>query len=305
MSNHITVENLTHTYDTRCALDHVNFSVSRGELFGFLGPNGSGKTTLFKILSTLITPTSGEINVFGYDIHTEQKSIRKLLGVVFQRPALDVKLTVNENLRHQGHLYGLRGGQLNNRINELLIQFDLNDRKKDLVEELSGGLQRRIEIAKALLHSPQVLLLDEPSSGLDIGVRRQLSGYLTILAENEDISILLTTHLMDEADECSRVAILDEGRLVAIGTPNELKSRIGGDVVTVETKNSESLSNTIKDKFGVSTTITEDFIHIESTRPNEFVKDIMVAFPDDILSVRLSKPTLEDVFIKLTGNKFV
>ncbi len=305
MSNHITVENLTHTYDTRCALDHVNFSVSRGELFGFLGPNGSGKTTLFKILSTLITPTSGVINVFGHDIHTEQKSIRKLLGVVFQSPALDVKLTVIENLRHQGHLYGLTGGQLNNRINELLIQFDLNDRKKDLVEELSGGLQRRVEIAKALLHSPQVLLLDEPSSGLDIGVRRKLSEYLSTLAENEDISILLTTHLMHEADECNRVAILDEGRLVAIGTPNELKSRIGGDVVTVETKNSESLSNTIKDKFGVSTTITEDFIHIESTRPNEFVKDIMVAFPDDILSVRLSKPTLEDVFIKLTGNKFV
>ena len=228
MSNHITVENLTHTYDTRCALDHVNFSVYRGEVFGFLGPNGSGKTTLFKILSTLITPTSGVINVFGHDIHTEQKSIRKLLGVVFQRPALDVKLTVIENLRHQGHLYGLRGRQLNHRINELLIQFDLNDRKKDLVEELSGGLQRRVEIAKALLHSPQVLLLDEPSSGLDIGVRRQLSEYLSILAENEDISILLTTHLMDEADECSRVAILDDGRLVALGTPDELKSKIGG-----------------------------------------------------------------------------
>lgn len=305
MSNHITVENLTHTYDTRCALDHVNFSVYRGEVFGFLGPNGSGKSTLFKILSTLITPTSGVINVFGHDIHTEQKSIRKLLGVVFQRPALDVKLTVIENLRHQGHLYGLRGRQLNYRINELLIQFDLNDRTKDLVEELSGGLQRRVEIAKALLHSPQVLLLDEPSSGLDIGVRRQLSEYLSILAENEDISILLTTHLMDEADECSRVAILDEGRLVALGTPDELKSKIGGDVVTVETKNSESLSNAIEDKFGVSTTITEDFIQIESTRANEFVKDIMVAFPDDILSVRLSKPTLEDVFVKLTGNKFV
>lgn len=305
MSNHITVENLTHTYDTRCALDDVNFSVYRGEVFGFLGPNGSGKTTLFKILSTLITPTSGVINVFGHDIHTEQKLIRKLLGVVFQRPALDVKLTVIENLRHQGHLYGLRGRQLNHRINELLIQFNLNDRTKDLVEELSGGLQRRVEIAKALLHSPQVLLLDEPSSGLDIGVRRQLSEYLSILAENDDISVLLTTHLMDEADECSRVAILDEGRLVALGTPDELKSKIGGDVVTVETKNSESLSNTIKDKFGVSTTITEDFIHIESTRANEFVKDIMVAFPDDILSVRLSKPTLEDVFIKLTGNKFV
>lgn len=305
MSNHITVENLTHTYDTRCALDHVNFSVSRGEVVGFLGPNGSGKTTLFKILSTLITPTEGVINVFGHDIHTEQKSIRKLLGVVFQRPALDVKLTVIENLRHQGHLYGLIGRQLNHRINELLIQFNLNDRKKDLVEELSGGLQRRVEIAKALLHSPQVLLLDEPSSGLDIEVRRQLSEYFSNLAQNEDISILLTTHIMDEADECNRVAILDEGRLVALGTPDELKSKIGGDVVSVETRDSESLSNAIEDKFDVSTTITEDFIHIESTRANEFIKDIMVAFPDDILSVRLSKPTLEDVFIKLTGNKFV
>lgn len=305
MSNHITVENLTHTYDTRCALDHVNFSVSRGEVFAFLGPNGSGKTTLFKILSTLITPTSGVINVFGHDIHTEQKLIRKLLGVVFQRPALDGKLTVIENLRHQGHLYGLRGRKLNHRINELLIQFSLNDRTKDLVEELSGGLQRRVEIAKALLHSPQVLLLDEPSSGLDIGVRRQMGEYLSILAENEDICILLTTHLMDEADECKRVAILDEGRLVALGSPDELKSKIGGDVVSVETKNKESLSIAIEDKFDVSTTITEEFIHIESTRANELVKDIMVAFPDEILSVRLSKPTLEDVFIKLTGNKFV
>lgn len=305
MSNHITVENLTHTYDTRCALDHVNFSVSRGEVFGFLGPNGSGKTTLFKILSTLITPTSGVINIFGHDIYTERKLIRKLLGVVFQHPALDGKLTVIENLRHQGHLYGLRGRELNNRINELLKQFNINDRTKDLVEELSGGLQRRVEIAKALLHSPQVLLLDEPSSGLDIGVRRQLSEYLSILAENEDICILLTTHLMDEADECKRVAILDDGRLVALGSPDELKSQIGGDVVSVETKNNHSLSKAIEEKFHVSTTITEDFIHIESTRANDLVKDIMVAFPDDILSVRLSKPTLEDVFIKLTGSMLV
>lgn len=305
MSNNITVEGLTHMYDTRCALDHVNFSVERGEVFGFLGPNGSGKTTLFKILSTLVMPTEGTVNVFGHDIHTEQKSIRKLLGVVFQQPALDVKLTVIENLRHQGHLYGLKGKQLNHRINELLIQFNLNERTKDLVEELSGGLQRRVEIAKALLHSPQVLLLDEPSSGLDLIVRRQLTEYLSILAENEEISVLLTTHLLDEADECNQVAILDEGRLVAIGTPDELKSKIGGDVISVEATNSKSLTKAIENKFEVSTTTTDDFIHIESTRPNEFVKDIMVAFPDDILSVRLSKPTLADVFIKLTGNKFV
>lgn len=303
--NAITVEDLTHTYGNRCALDNVCFTVARGEIFCLLGPNGSGKTTLFKILSTLMPPTSGNVNILGFDLKTETKAVRKLLGVVFQHPGLDIKLTVTENLRHHGHLYGLRGKNLSYRISELLEKFGIDNRENDLVEELSGGLQRRVEIAKAMLHSPHVLLLDEPSSGLDVGVRRQLSDYLNLLAKTEDILVLLTTHLLDEAELCSRVGILETGKLVAIGTPDELKAQIGGDVVLIETQNGETLCNAITDKFDVIPTLTDNYLHVECEHGHEFVRDVVAAFPDEIQAVRFGKPTLEDVFIKLTGNPFV
>jgi ABC-2 type transport system ATP-binding protein len=303
--NAITVENLTHTYGTRCALDNVNFTVARGEIFCLLGPNGSGKTTLFKILSTLMPPTSGSVNILGFNLKIETKAVRKLLGVVFQHPGLDIKLTVTENLRHHGHLYGLRGKNLSYRISELLEKFGIDNRENDLVGELSGGLQRRVEIAKAMLHSPHVLLLDEPSSGLDVGVRRQLSDYLNLLAKTEDILVLLTTHLMDEAELCSRVGILETGKLVAIGTPDELKAQIGGDVVLIETENGETLCSAIADKFDVFPTLTDNYLHVECEQGHEFVRDVVAAFPDEIQAVRFGRPTLEDVFIKLTGNPFV
>jgi ABC-2 type transport system ATP-binding protein len=303
--NAITVENLTHTYGTRCALDNVNFTVARGEIFCLLGPNGSGKTTLFKILSTLMPPTSGSVNILGFNLKIETKAVRKLLGVVFQHPGLDIKLTVTENLRHHGHLYGLRGKNLSYRISELLEKFGIDNRENDLVGELSGGLQRRVEIAKAMLHSPHVLLLDEPSSGLDVGVRRQLSDYLSLLAKTEDILILLTTHLLDEAELCTRVGILDIGRLVALGTPDELKAQIGGDVVLIETENGETLCSAIADKFDVFPTLTDNYLHVECEQGHEFVRDVVAAFPDEIQAVRFGRPTLEDVFIKLTGNPFV
>ena len=303
--NRITVENLTHTYSTRHALDNVRFTVQSGEILCFLGPNGSGKTTLFKILSTLMKPTSGSINILGHDLHIDAKAIRKLLGVVFQHPGLDIKLTVTENLRHHGHLYGLTGKNLKLRISELLEQFGISDRSDEIVEKLSGGLQRRVEIAKAMLHSPRVLLLDEPSSGLDVGVRRQLNDYLNGLAESEDILILLTTHLMDEAELCNRVGILDSGRLVALGTPAELKAQIGGDVVQIETTKGEVLRNAIADRFDVLPILTENHLHVECERGHEFVRDVVAAFPDEIQTVRFGKPTLEDVFIKLTGTPFV
>ena len=303
--NAITVESLTHTYGTRCALDNVSFTVARGEIFCLLGPNGSGKTTLFKILSTLMPPTSGSVNILGFNLKTETKAIRKLLGVVFQHPGLDIKLTVTENLRHHGHLYGLRGKNLSHRISEMLEKFGIDNRENDLVEELSGGLQRRVEIAKAMIHSPHVLLLDEPSSGLDVGVRRQLSDYLSLLAKKENILILLTTHLMDEAESCSRVGILETGKLVAIGTPDELKAQIGGDIVLIETENGETLCNAIADRFEVSPILTDNYIRIECEQGHEFVRDVVAAFPDEIQAVRFGKPTLEDVFIKLTGNPFV
>jgi ABC-2 type transport system ATP-binding protein len=235
----------------------------------------------------------------------DTKAIRKLLGVVFQHPGLDIKLTVTENLRHHGHLYGLTGKSLKFRISELLEQFGISDRSHELVEKLSGGLQRRVEIAKAMLHSPRVLILDEPSSGLDVGVRRQLNDYLNGLVETEDVLILLTTHLMDEAELCDRVGILDTGKLVALGTPDELKAQIGGDVVLIETENGETLCSAIADRFEVSPILTDKYLHIECKRGHELVRDVVAAFPDEIQTVRFGKATLEDVFIKLTGNPFV
>ncbi len=304
MENRITVENLSHSYGSRCALDNVSFTVTCGEILCFLGPNGSGKTTLFKILSTLIPPISGSVNILGYDLYTEKKAIRKLLGVVFQDPGLDPKLRVYENLKHQCHLYGYKGKDLNYRISELLDKFDIKDRTNDLVEELSGGLQRRVEIAKAMIHSPKVLLLDEPSSGLDIAIRRQLSDYLNLLATTENILILMTSHLLDEAEMSGKVGILDYGKLVSLGTPTELKSQIVGDVVLIETSNTDVLSGAIADRFCVSSTIINDNLHVVCEQGHEFVREVLTAFPDDIENVRIGKPTLEDVFVKLTGNPF-
>ena len=300
----IEVENLSYSYQTRRALDNVSFSVSCGEIFGLLGPNGSGKTTLFRILSTLIPVTSGTVRILGYDLTTEVKAIRNLLGVVFQHPGLDVKLTVSENLRHHGHLYGLSGKTLHGRIAELLEQVGISDRATDRVEVLSGGLQRRVEIAKAILHSPRVLLLDEPTSGLDVTACRQLNDYLRVLADRENILVLLTTHLLDDAEACDRVGILDNGSLVALGAPDELKAQVGGDVILIESESNEILSTAIAEKFGISPVLTDGQLRVECERGHEFVRDVVATFPNEIQTVRFGKPTLEDVFTKLTGNPF-
>ena len=304
MTLNLKVENLSHTYGTRRALDSVSFTVASGEVFCLLGPNGSGKTTLFRILSTLLRPTSGRVLILGHELATEAKAIRELLGVVFQHPGLDAKLTVRENLRHQGHLYGLAGKPLRNRIAELLERFGVADRIDERVEVLSGGLQRRVEIAKAILHSPRVLLLDEPSSGLDVIARLQLRDVLKTLAETENILVLLTTHLLDEAEACTRIGILDVGKLVALGNPEELKTLIGGDVVYIESTSRETLYPEIVQQFGVSPVLTDSHLRVECERGHEFAKDVVTAFPGEIQAVRFGKPTLEDVFIKLTGNRF-
>ena len=301
----IEVENLSHAYQKRQALDNVSFDVSSGEVFGLLGPNGSGKTTLFKILSTLMPVTAGTVRILGHDLATEVKAIRNLLGVVFQHPGLDAKLTVVENLRHHGHLYGVAGKTLHHRIAELLERFGVSDRAKERVEILSGGLQRRVEIAKALLHSPRVLLLDEPTSGLDVTARRQFSDYLRAIAQTENILVLLTTHLLEDAEACNRVGILDMGRLVALGTPDALKAQVGGDVIRIESTDNETLGTAIAERFGVSTLSADNQLRIACKHGHEFVRDVVAAFPNEIQSVRFGKPTLEDVFVKLTGNPFV
>ena len=300
----LVVESLTHRYGERVALDNVSFTVAKGEIFGLLGPNGGGKTTLFRILSTLVAPTGGSVRMFGIDVVRQQGEIRRRIGVVFQSPSLDRKLTVLENLRHQGHLYNLRGPELQLRMDELLARFGMADRRNDIVETLSGGQRRRVELAKGLLHKPQMLLLDEPSTGLDPRVRRELSDYLERLRDEDGMTILLTTHLMEEADRCNRLAILDRGRLVALSTPRKLKEQIGGDVISVETQQPQPLADQIGKRFGIAAQILDGSVRVERADGHKFITELVEAFPGQIDAISVHKPTLEDVFIHLTGHRF-
>jgi len=301
----ILVENLVHRYDSRTALNGVSFDVRPAELFGLLGPNGSGKTTLFRILSTLMVPTGGRAVILGCDAVEDPARLRRQIGVVFQAQSIDLKLTARENLWHQGHLYGLRGSALKNRIDEILTRVGLADRANDLVETFSGGMQRRIELAKGLLHHPGVLLLDEPTTGLDPGARRDLWQYLQMLRDEEHVSILVTTHLMEEAERCDRLAIMNEGDLVALGTPAELKSEIGGDVIVLDAAHDASvLAERIRARFHVDTTVFENQVRMERENAHRFVTEVVEAFPGEIVALSVSQPALEDVFIRHTGHKF-
>jgi ABC-2 type transport system ATP-binding protein len=300
----IQVEGLTHRYDGRVALDGVTFDVGHAEIFGLLGPNGSGKTTMFRILSTLMLPSGGRAAVMGFDAATDAAGLRRHIGVVFQAPSIDVKLTASENLRHIGHLYGLSGSGLKSRVQEMLERVGLAERAHDRAETFSGGMQRRLELAKGLLHRPQVLLLDEPTTGLDPGARRDLWQYLHILRDQERVSVLVTTHLMEEAEGCDRLAILNEGKLVALGTPAELKQEIGGDVILLDARDPASLAQRISSKFGVEASVIGGKVRLEREQGHRFVPDVVEAFPGDILAIHVSKPTLEDVFIHRTGHRF-
>jgi ABC-2 type transport system ATP-binding protein len=300
----ISVRDLVHRYQDRAALKGVSFDVQPAELFGLLGPNGSGKTTLFRILSTLMVPTSGTATIAGLDAVREPGALRRHIGVVFQAQSIDPKLTAYENLWHQGHLYGLRGSDLKQRINEILTRVGLLDRASDLVETFSGGMQRRIELAKGLLHHPEVLLLDEPTTGLDPGARRDLWQYLQILRDQERVSVIVTTHLMEEAERCDRLAILNEGNLMALGTPEALTREIGGDVILLEARDPQSLADRIHIRFTVDATVMDGHVRIEIENGHRFVPDVVEAFPGEIQSLSVSKPTLEDVFIHRTGHRF-
>ena len=296
--------NITHNYGDRTALADVAFEVKRGEIFGLLGPNGGGKTTLFKILSTSFPPTRGSAKIFGYDVQSQADKVRRVIGVVFQNPSLDKKLTVLENLHYHGQLYSITGKTLKDRVQEMMNRLMVSDRANSRVETLSGGLARRVELAKGLLHQPQLLILDEPSVGLDPGARRDLWLYLQRLRDKDGVTILVTTHLIDEADRCDRVLILNQGKVVALGTPESLKEEIGGDVITITSKEPEKLSGMIEQKFGIRPTVLNERLRIEKQQGHAFIAQVVEAFSDMIDSVSLSKPTLEDVFIARTGHRF-
>ena len=300
----IEIAGLTHYYGERKALAGVSFQVREGEMFGLLGPNGGGKTTLFRILSTLLAPSSGTALVFGLDVATRAQEVRRRIGVVFQSQSLDGKLTCAENLWHQGHLYGMRGRKLQERIDDVLARLGVADRRNDLVGTLSGGLRRRIELAKGLLHQPGLLLLDEPTTGLDPGVRREFWDYLNVLRTRDSITVLLTTHLLEEAEKCDRLGILHSGELVACDSPDSLKSGIGAEVILVETREPEKLREQILRKFGLETSVFGQKVRFEHPRGHEFIPQLMDAFAGEIETLTVGKPTLEDVFIQRTGKQF-
>jgi ABC-2 type transport system ATP-binding protein len=282
------------------ALAGLSFQVAPGEIYGFLGPNGGGKTTLFRILATLARAQGGEVRVFGTD---NPAAVRRLLGVVFQNPSLDIHLTVRENLVHQGHLYGLSGQDLSQRIDVALERFGLADRRDQKALELSGGLRRRVEIAKSLLHKPRLLLLDEPSTGLDPGARRDLWSTLDGLRQ-EGVTVLLTTHFMEEGDRCDRLALIDRGSLVAEGSPAALKEEIGGDVVTLTSPDPDGMVRDLATRFPeLAPEVRDGAVRLEHERGHELVARLIEALPGRVDSVTVARPTLEDVFLHRTGRR--
>jgi len=300
----VSIDRLDFYYGRVQALHALSLRVEAGEIFGLLGPNGGGKTTLFRILSTLVTPPNGNVEIFGADLRSAADRVRDCIGVVFQSPSIDPKLTVAENLRYHGMLYGLHGRDLGSAIDGAMRRLGIADRAADTVEKLSGGLQRRVELAKGLVTKPKLLILDEPSTGLDPGARRDLWQYLRGLREEDGTTVLLTTHLMEEAEHCDRLAILDHGRVVAEGTPADLKRKIGGDIVTVFSDDPDTLSRLISERFSERPVRLGDTLRIERSNGHEFVRQLVEAFSDRISGVNLGKPTLEDVFVRETGHRF-
>lgn len=298
----VSVENIVFRYGERSALAGVSFNVRENEIFGVLGPNGGGKSTLFKILATMLPPYSGTAQIAGFDVDRQSSDVRRHIGVVFQSQSLDRKLTVSENLRAQGRLFGLRGRKLAARMDEVLDRLGLAPRRNDLVAALSGGLRQRVEIAKGLLHAPSVLLMDEPSTGLDPGARLELWAYIEELRRSQGVTVLLTTHILDEADRCDRILLVHNGKVVTEGAPSELKARIGGDIVVLEVAGDPAvMREEIRRQFGASATTVNGSLRVEIGNGHRFIAEVVEAFPGIIQSVALHKPTLEDVFLDETG----
>lgn len=296
---------LSHSYGQTRALEDVTFAVRQGELFGLLGPNGGGKTTLLRIVSTLLKPNSGLATVFGFDTVANSHDVRKKLGIVFQNNALDAEMTVLENLSCQGALVGLRGSELQSRIDELLAVFGLSDRKKSRISTLSGGLARRTDLARGLLHRPPLLILDEPTTGLDPTARRELWTALDRLRKSDRTTIIVATHLMSEAERCDRIAILNHGQLTALDSPSNLRSEIGGESLWLTSKDPEALARLLLSSLGLSSQIIGDMLWVDTPEPTHTLSRALEAFPTLIDSATVRKPTLDDVFAARTGSRLL
>jgi len=305
----IEVDNLVRKFGDLTAVDDVTFQVEPGEVFGFLGPNGAGKTTTIGMLCTLLRPTAGLALVNGFDVRTQQAQVRQSIGLIFQDPSLDDKLTGRENMKFHAMLYDLPNDVLVERSEQLLKMVDLSERADEVTLHYSGGMKRRLEIARGLVHHPSVLFLDEPTLGLDPQTRRHIWDYLLTLREREGVTMFMTTHYMEEAEHCDRIAIIDQGKIVGLDTPEALKGMVGGDIITVRTDENERAAERLQQSHGIGTRPGPDgALIIETARGDKFIPEMMRVFGDGdealtVNSVHLRRPTLEDVFIKLTGRE--
>ncbi len=300
----IDIAHLSHRYGEHEAIRDLSVRIESGENFAILGPNGSGKTTLFRVLSTLIPIQQGEVHILGFNVRRQAAEVRRQLGVVFQSPSVDKKLTVTENLVHFGRLYGLGGRDLKMRTDEMLTRLGLAERKGDLVEKLSGGMRRRVELAKGMLHGPQLLLLDEPSTGLDPGARSDLWQYFAQIRAEQGVTVVLTTHLLEEAERADRIAIMHRGQVAALDAPATLRAAVGGDAITIRTSDPAKLAADLEQRFNVRPMVVDGSVRLELPEGHQWVTRLVDAFPDRVESITLGKPTLEDVFIHATGHRF-
>jgi ABC-2 type transport system ATP-binding protein len=299
----IKVENLVKRFGELVAVDNISFNVVRGEIFGFLGPNGAGKTTTINILCTLTKPTSGRAIVDGLDVIRQQSQVRQLIGLVFQDPSLDERLSGLQNLRFHALVYSVPASVRGQRIEQLLRMVELWDKRHSEVRTYSGGMKRRLELARGLLHHPKVLFLDEPTLGLDPQTRNRMWEYILELQQREGTTIFLTTHYMDEADKSNRIAIIDYGKLIAIDTPEKLKKMVGKDIIFVKTESNDRAAEEIQLRYQIETRRDGDGLTFEVTNGEEFLPVFIKEFGTKILSVSLRRPSLDDVFLKLTGRE--
>ena len=297
----VEVRDLVRRFGALEAVRGVTFDVAQGETFGFLGPNGAGKSTTISMLCTLLNPTSGLARVAGYDVVAQRSEVRKRIGLVFQDTTLDDYLTAQENLRFHAELYGVPRSQIGPRIDDVLTMVGLVERRASLVRTFSGGMKRRLEIARGLLHSPRVLFLDEPTVGLDPQTRSHIWGYIDELRQREAITIFLTTHYMDEAEHCDRIAIIDEGRIVVEGTPEQLKASVGRDRVQISTDDDRGAIAVLKERFSLDATMSEGTVAFYVAQGEAFVPRLFAELGVPIKSVSIARPTLDDVFMTYTG----
>jgi ABC-2 type transport system ATP-binding protein len=297
----IKVENLVKRYGNLTAVDDISFEVEEGTIFGFLGPNGAGKTTTINVLCTLLSATSGKAFINGYDCEKEPSPVRKSIGIVFQDTTLDKELTAYENLAFHAYLYSVKRSDIKTRVHDALRFVELYERKDDLVKKFSGGMKRRLEVARGLIHHPRVLFLDEPTLGLDPQSRAHLWEFIAGMPKKHNVTIFMTTHYMEEAEVCNRIAVIDNGKIIAEGSPEELKKTVGGDVISLKTRDNRWSKEEIKRLFGIESEEKHGELYITTNKGDACIPELIRGLADMVISVKLQRPTLNDVFLKLTG----